>query len=204
LDPLAVGVAGIVLLLVLFFVGVPIAFAMAITGVAGFAYVVGPRAALGLIASDIFDQLGSYPLSVLPMFILMGSMAFASGVGAKAFEVAAILFGRKRGGLVVATAWACCIFGAVTGSGAATNVAIGKSAVPEYKKRGYDLSLSLGALACSGTLGFLIPPSIPLAVYGILTEQSIGRLFIGGSLRDFSARLWQVRWGQLVPSLSAC
>lgn len=105
---------------------------------------------------------------------------------------------------MVATAWACCIFGAVTGSGAATNVAIGKSAVPEYKKRGYDLSLSLGALACSGTLGFLIPPSIPLAVYGILTEQSIGRLFIGGSLRDFSARLWQVRWGQLVPSLSAC
>lgn len=97
MDPLAVGVAGIVLLLVLFFVGVPIAFAMAITGVAGFAYVVGPRAALGLIASDIFDQLGSYPLSVLPMFILMGSMAFASGVGAKAFEVAAILFGRKRG-----------------------------------------------------------------------------------------------------------
>lgn len=180
MDPVLVGIVGIIVLLVLFFLGVPVAFAMAITGVMGFAYVVGPRAALSLIASDLFDQLGSYPLSVLPMFILMGSMAFVSGIGAKAFEVAAVLFGRKRGGLVVATAWACCIFGAVTGSGAATNMAIGKSAVPEYKKRGYDLSLSLGALACSGTLGFLIPPSIPLAVYGILTEQSIGKLFIAG------------------------
>ena len=180
MDPLIVGVIGIVVLIALFFIGVPIGFAMAITGFIGFAYAVNPKAAFHLIASDILDQLNSYSLSVLPMFILMGSMAFASGIGAKAFEVVSIWFGRLRGGLVVATSCACCIFGALTGSGAATNVAIGKSAIPEFKKYEYDPAFSLGALACSGTLGFLIPPSIPLAVYGILTEQSIGKLFIGG------------------------
>ena len=180
MDPLTVGIVGTVILLVLFFAGVPIGFAMAITGLAGFAYMVNPGAAFHLIASDIFDQLNSYSLSVLPMFILMGSMAFASGIGSKAFHVASVVFGRLRGGLVVATVCACCIFGALTGSGAATNVAIGKSAVPEFRRHRYDPVFSLGALACSGTLGFLIPPSIPLAVYGILTEQSIGKLFIAG------------------------
>lgn len=182
MDPLITGIGGIILLLILFFIGVPIGFAMAIAGFLGFAYVVNPKAALHLLANDIFTHLNSYALSVLPMFILMGCMAFAAGIGSKAFNVAYILMGRLRGGLIVATAIACCIFGALTGSGAATNVAIGKSAIPEMKKYQYDPSLSLGALACSGTLGFMIPPSIPLAVYGIITEQSIGKLFIAGLL----------------------
>jgi C4-dicarboxylate transporter DctM subunit len=182
MDPLTTGISGTVLLLILFFLGVPIGFAMAIAGIIGFAYVVNPSAALHLVASDIFDQFNSYSLSVLPMFILMGSMAFASGIGRKAFNVAYVLMGRLRGGLIIATAIACCIFGALTGSGAATNVAIGKTAIPEMKKHKYDPAISLGALACSGTLGFMIPPSIPLAIYGILTEQSIGKLFIAGVL----------------------
>jgi tripartite ATP-independent transporter DctM subunit len=182
MDPITVGVGGTVLLLILFFLGVPIGFAMAIAGLAGFSYVVNPSAALHLVASDIFDQFNSYSLSVLPMFILMGCMAFAAGIGGKAFNVAYVLMGRLRGGLIVATAVGCCIFGALTGSSAATCVAIGKSAVPEMKKRKYDPAISLGALACSGTLGFMIPPSIPLAIYGILTEQSIGKLFIAGVL----------------------
>jgi C4-dicarboxylate transporter DctM subunit len=134
------------------------------------------------VASDIFDVFNSYSLSVLPMFILMGCMAFSAGIGRKAFDVAYILMGRLRGGLIVSTAGACCIFGALTGSSAATCVAIGKSAVPEMKKRQYDPAVSLGALACSGALGFMIPPSIPLAIYGILTEQSIGKMFIAGVL----------------------
>ena len=181
-DPLTTGILGTVLLLVLFFLGVPIGVAMGVAGVAGFAYIINPSAALHLVASDIFDQLGSYSLSVLPMFILMGCMAFAAGIGKKAFNVAYILMGRVRGGLIVATTLACCVFGAVTGSSAATCVAIGKSAVPEMKKHHYDPAISLGALACSGALGFMIPPSIPLAIYGILTEQSIGKLFIAGLL----------------------
>jgi tripartite ATP-independent transporter DctM subunit len=180
MDPITTGIVGTALLLVLFFLGVPIAFAMAVTGIIGFAYVVNPAAAFHLVASDIFDQFSSYSLSVLPMFIFMGSMAFASGIGRKAFDVAYILMGRVRGGLIVATTIACCIFGALTGSGAATNVAIGKTAIPEMRKRNYNPAVSLGALASAGSLGFMIPPSIPFAIYGILTEQSIGKLFIAG------------------------
>lgn len=182
MDPLTIGIGATILLLILFFLGVPIGFAMAISGVLGFAYVVNVQAAMHLVAVDIFDQFNSYSLSVLPMFILMGCMAFAAGIGAKAFSAAYIIMGRVRGGLIVATAIACCIFGALTGSSAATCVAIGKSAVPEMKRHRYDPALSLGALAASGTLGFMIPPSIPFAIYGILTEQSIGKLFIAGVL----------------------
>lgn len=180
MEPLTIGITGTLLLLILFFLGVPIGFAMGITGFIGFAYVVNLKAALFLVASDIFDVFNSYSLSVLPMFILMGCMAFSAGIGKKAFDVAYVLMGRLRGGLIVATAVGCCIFGALTGSSAATCVAIGKSAVPEMKKRNYDPAISLGALATSGALGFMIPPSIPLAIYGILTEQSIGKMFIAG------------------------
>jgi len=182
MDPLFTGIGGIVLLLLLFFLGVPLGFAMAIAGILGFAYVVSPSAAFHLVASDVFTHFNSYSLSVLPMFILMGCMAFAAGIGRKAFDVAYVLMGRLRGGLIVATAVGCFIFSALTGSSAAACVAIGKSAVPEMKKRKYDPAISLGALACSGALGFMIPPSIPLAIYGILTEQSIGKLFIAGVL----------------------
>ena len=182
MDPAFIGIGGIVLLLLLFFLGVPLGFAMAIAGILGFASTISPSAALHLVASDLFTHFNSYALSVLPMFILMGCMAFAAGIGRKAFDVAYILMGRLRGGLIVATAVGCSIFSALTGSSAAACVAIGKSAVPEMKKHKYDPAMSLGALACSGALGFMIPPSIPLAIYGILTEQSIGKLFIAGVL----------------------
>ena len=182
MDPMTTGLGGTIVLLILFFLGVPIGFAMGIAGLVGFAYVVNPTAAMHLVASDFFDVFSSYSLSVLPMFILMGCMAFSAGIGSKAFDVAYVLMGRLRGGLIVATAGACCIFGALTGSSAATCVAIGKSAVPEMKKRKYDPAVSLGGLACSGALGFMFPPSIPLAIYGILTEQSIGKMFIAGVL----------------------
>jgi C4-dicarboxylate transporter DctM subunit len=182
MDPITTGISGTVLLLVLFFLGVPIGFAMAVAGIVGFAYVVSPSAAMNLVANDIFTNFNSYALSVLPMFILMGCMAFAAGIGGKAFHVVYVLMGRLRGGLIVATAVGCCIFGALTGSSAATCVAIGKSAIPEMRNRGYHPAVSLGAVACSGALGFMIPPSVPLALYGILTEQSIGKLFIAGVL----------------------
>ena len=182
MDPVFIGIGGIVLLLLLFFLGVPLGFAMAIAGILGFASTISPSAALHLVASDLFTHFNSYALSVLPMFILMGCMAFAAGIGRKAFDVAYVLMGRLRGGLIVATAVGCSIFSALTGSSAAACVAIGKSAVPEMKKHKYDPAISLGALACSGALGFMIPPSIPLAIYGILTEQSIGKLFIAGVL----------------------
>lgn len=182
MDPIVVGVLGIVLLLVLFFLGVPIGFSMGIAGVIGFAFVVSPRAALSLVSTDIFNTLTSYAYSALPMFILMGSMAFAAGIGRRAYDAVYIVMGQLRGGLLVATSVASAIFGAVCGSGAATNVAIGKIAIPEMNKRGYNQSLSLGCVACAGTIGFMIPPSSVFIIYGILTEQSIGKLFIAGIL----------------------
>jgi len=182
MDPIIIGIGGIVLLLILFFLGIPVGFAMAIAGFLGFAYVTSPQAALSMVGSTVFTTLDSYSLTVLPMFILMGSMAFAAGIGRRAYDVVYILMGQLRGGLIIATAVASAIFGAVCGSGAATNVAIGKIAIPEMKKHNYDTAISLGAVACSGTLGFMIPPSIVFVIYGILTEQSIGKLFISGIL----------------------
>jgi C4-dicarboxylate transporter, DctM subunit len=182
MSPVEIGIIGTVFLLALFFLGIPIGFAMAIAGFLGFAYVVNPQAALHLVANDVFKTFDSYSLSVLPMFILMGSLAFASGIGNKAYDVGYALMGQFKGGLIIATTVACAIFGSVCGSGAATCAAIGKTAVPEIKKHNYNPAISLGALACAGTLGFMIPPSSPFIIYGILTEQSIGKLFIAGIL----------------------
>jgi tripartite ATP-independent transporter DctM subunit len=182
MDPVIIGTLGIAVLLVLFFLGIPIGFAMGIAGVIGFAYVVSPDAALSLVSTDIYNTLTSYAYSALPMFILMGSMAFAAGIGRRAYDAVYVLMGQLRGGLLVATSVASAIFGAVCGSGAATNVAIGKIALPEMKKRNYNQSLALGCVACSGTIGFMIPPSSVFIIYGILTEQSIGKLFIAGVL----------------------
>src|SRR5512139_3978574 len=134
MDPVTTGILGIVFLLFLFFLGVPIGFAMAIAGFVGFALVTNPTAALGVVAQELFNNFNSYSLSVLPMFILMGSLAFAAGIGKKAYDVAYMMMGQVRGGLIVATTIACAIFGAVCGSGAATCVAIGKTAVPEMRK----------------------------------------------------------------------
>jgi len=180
IDPIILGIAGIVLLLILFFLGVPIAFAMGIAGAVGFAYVVSPEAALYMVANDVFHYFNSYAFSVLTLFIFMGSMAYISGIGTKAFNVAYVLLGQLKGGLLVVTAIASAIFGAVTGSGAATAASIGQTAIPEMKKHGYNTSMSLGAVACAGTLGFMIPPSIPFIIYALLTEQSVGKLFISG------------------------
>jgi C4-dicarboxylate transporter DctM subunit len=182
MDPMVSGLLGIVLLLVLFFLGVPIGFAMGIGGVIGFAFVVSPEAAVRLVSADIFNTLNSYGMSALPMFILMGTMAFSAGIGTRAYDCVYVLVGQLRGGLLVATSVASAIFGSVCGSGAATNVAIGSSALPELRKRGYSKRLSLGCVACSGTLGFMIPPSTAFIIYGILTTESIGKLFIAGIL----------------------
>ena len=118
MDPIIIGIGGIVLLLILFFLGIPVGFAMAIAGFLGFAYVTSPQAALSMVGSTVFTTLDSYSLSVLPMFILMGSMAFAAGIGRRAYDVVYVLMGQLRGGLIIATAVASAIFGAVCGSGA--------------------------------------------------------------------------------------
>ena len=182
MSPETAGIAGLVLLLVLFLLRMPVAFAMAFAGLAGFAYLGGIESALTLLAQDIFETLSSYPLSVIPMFILMGSFAFASGISQRLYKSSYTWVGQYRGGLTVATVLACSGFAAICGSTAATAATMGRIALPEMKKYGYDDVLATGTVASAGTLGILIPPSTVLIVYGILTEESIGKLFVAGIL----------------------
>ncbi len=180
MSPEATGVVGIVILLLLFMLQMPVAFAMAFVGFTGFAYLNGVESALSLLAQDMHDTLASYPLSVIPMFILMGSFAFASGISERLYKACYSWFGQYRGGLTVATVMACSGFAAICGSTAATAATMGAIALPEMKKYNYDDKLATGTVAAAGTLGILIPPSTVLIVYGILTEASIGKLFIAG------------------------
>ncbi len=182
MSSVAVGMIGIGLLLLLFLLRMPVAFAMAFVGLLGFAYLTDPGPALSLLAQDIWEQFSSYPLSVIPMFILMGTFAFASGISKRLYATAYCWTGQMRGGLTVATVLACAGFAAICGSTAATAATMGKIALPEMKKYKYDNTLATGTVAAAGTLGILIPPSTVLIVYGILTEESIGKLFIAGIL----------------------
>jgi len=182
MSPVTAGIAGIGLLLLLFLLRMPVAFAMAFVGLVGFAYLADPGPALSLLAQDIFEQFSSYPLSVIPMFILMGTFAFASGISRRLYDTTYTWVGQLRGGLTMATVFACAGFGAICGSSTATAATMGKIALPEMKKYNYDDTLSTGTVAAAGTLGILIPPSTILIVYGILTEESIGKLFIAGVL----------------------
>ncbi|NIQ40254.1 MAG: TRAP transporter large permease subunit [Proteobacteria bacterium] len=182
MSPVVAGIVGIALLLLLFLLRMPVAFAMAFVGLVGFAYLADPGPALSLLAQDIFEQFSSYPLSVIPMFILMGTFAFASGISRRLYETNYTWVGQLRGGLTMATVLACAGFAAICGSTAATAATMGKIALPEMKKYNYDDTLATGTVAASGTLGILIPPSTVLIVYGILTEESIGKLFIAGVL----------------------
>ncbi len=182
MSPETTGIAGIALLLVLFLFRVHIAFAMAIVGFIGILYLAGLEPALTLLAQDIYESFTSYPLSVIPMFILMGSFAFASGISKRLYDTTYTWVGQLRGGLTIATVLACSSFAAICGSTVATAATMGKIALPEMRKHGYDDTLATGTIAAAGTLGILIPPSTVLVVYGILVEESIGKLFIAGVL----------------------
>jgi C4-dicarboxylate transporter DctM subunit len=182
MSTVTVGIVGIVVLLIMFLLRMPIAFSMALVGFAGFAYLSTTGAALGLLGRDIFDSFTSYPLSVIPMFILMGSFAFAAGISRRLYATAYNWVGQLRGGLTIATVLACAGFGAICGSSTATAATMGKIAIPEMRRYNYDDTLATGTLAASGTLGILIPPSTVLIVFGLLTEESIGKLFIAGLL----------------------
>jgi tripartite ATP-independent transporter DctM subunit len=174
------GIAGIAGFFVLLSLGMPIAFAMALAGFLGFSYLSSPDAAFRVVAKDLFYTFSSYSLSVIPMFVWMGFLAFYSGIGSRLYNLAYKLVGHLPGGLAIATQATCALFGAVCGSNTATAATIGAIALPEMKKYNYDVSLSTASVAAGGALGVLIPPSVIFIVYGIATEQSIGKLFIAG------------------------
>ncbi len=173
-----IGLLGFVAALLLALVGVPVGLAMAIVGVVGFTILNGPMAAGFALSVAPFEAVFPYSLSVVPLFVAMGVFAARSGVSRGLFDMANALVGRLRGGVAIATIGACALFGAICGSSLATAATMGRIAVPEMRRVGYADSISAGTVAAAGTLGVLIPPSVLLVIYALLTETSIGRLFI--------------------------
>ncbi|MFH1137233.1 MAG: TRAP transporter large permease [Pseudomonadota bacterium] len=175
------GVLGIVILLaILFLLGMPVGFAMGLVGFAGFACVVSLNAALNMLGAVLWSTFSQYGLTVIPLFIFMGQVAFYSGVNEKLYRSAYQWVGHIKGGLAMATIMACAAFSAICGSNAATAATMTTVALPEMKKFKYDPRLSTGAIACGSTLGVVIPPSVVLIIIGLSTEQSIAKLFYGG------------------------
>lgn len=173
---------GFAILLVLTLLRVPIAFAMAAVGGIGFAFMRGWGPAWVMTGQVAFDTALSYSLSVIPLFIFMGNVLAASGVAHGLFAGADRLFGRFRGGLALASVFSCGAFSAVCGSSLATAATMSKVAMPSMRKFGYDDRLATGSIAAGGTLGILIPPSVILIIYGLITETDIAKLFVAGIL----------------------
>jgi tripartite ATP-independent transporter DctM subunit len=180
MDPFLTGVFGTGLVFMLLFVGMPIAFAMFFVGFVGLTYLTSAGAALPVLARTTYEVSAYYPYTVIPLFIVMGGFAGSSGMTRELYRTFDKWLRRLPGGLSIATIGACAGFSAVSGSSVATAAAMGTVALPEMKRFGYNMSLATGSVAAGGTLGFLIPPSIGFVVYGMLTEQSIGRLLIAG------------------------
>ncbi|MFH0822487.1 MAG: TRAP transporter large permease [Pseudomonadota bacterium] len=182
LDPITVGMLGSACVFILIFLGMHIAFAMMFVGFAGLCVLSSFNAAVGVTASTMWEVASFYSYTVIPLFVIMGSLAGSSGMTRDLYSSFDKWTRRVPGGLAVATIGACGAFAAVSGSSVATAAAMGTVALPEMERFKYDPKLSTGSVAAGGTLGFLIPPSIGFVVYGMLTEQSIGKLLISGIL----------------------
>ncbi|MBW2610128.1 MAG: TRAP transporter large permease [Deltaproteobacteria bacterium] len=178
----AIGIVGIVVLIIMLFSKMPVGFVMAFLGFVGFSYIRGLDAGLYLLPADVWDVFSSYGLTVIPLFVFMGQIAFYSGISRRLYDSAYVMFGHRKGGLAMATVGACAAFSAISGSTNATAATMATVTLPEMKRYNYDMSLATGTVAAAGSLGILIPPSVIFIVYGILTEQSIGKLFAAGIL----------------------
>ncbi|MFW2367264.1 MAG: TRAP transporter large permease [Desulforhopalus sp.] len=180
MSPVVVGIIGIFVLIILIFARMHIGISMALVGFLGFAYIIGLEPALGVLRTVPFSTLSNQNLSVIPLFILMGAFAFTAGISEDLYRAVHKWLGHFRGGLAMATVAACACFAAISGSSLATAATLGKVAMPEMVKYKYDKALATGAIAAGGSIGILIPPSVILIIYGIITEQSIGKLFLAG------------------------
>lgn len=180
MSPVVVGVIGFVALFAFLAFGLPLGVGMAIVGFGGLWYLISQGAAIAKFGLMPFDTVCNWDLGVLPLFLLMAHVIFASGISKDLYNVAAKWLGHQRGGVAMATVGGCAGFAAVSASSLATAVTMGLVALPEMKRYKYDPALSTGCVAAGGTIGQLIPPSAGLITYGIITETSIGRLFAGG------------------------
>lgn len=211
------------LMVVLIVLRMPIAIAMLLCGGLGFSMIAGWRALLALMSDVPFSRVANHELTVIPLFVLMGQFAAHGGISQSLYRSALAWVGHFRGGIAMATIGGCAAFGAICGSSAATGATMASIALPEMRRHGYSGALSTGVLAAGGTLGILIPPSIILVIYAILTEQSLGRLFLAaiipGILATFgyAAAVWaytriypssgpavaRASWGERIHSLKA-
>jgi len=182
MTPELIGILGILIMFVCLAMRQYIGMAMALVGLLGLCRLVGVDAGINILGITPLAEGSSYTLSVIPLFVLMGQFAFLSGISTDIYKTVYAWMGRFRGGLAMATVMACAGFAAVCGSSLATGATMGMVAIPEMNKYKYDPRLSTGCVAAGGTLGILIPPSIGFVIYGILTEESIGKLFMAGFL----------------------
>lgn len=182
MTPLTAGLVMIVLLLVLLTIGLPIAFSLGISGIICVYMVAGWDTTYGFLSTTPFNTSASWLYVVLPLFILMGMLSYSAGINQDAFTIANYWLGRIKGGLAMATVGACSVFGATSGSSIAAAATMGKLAIPQMRRYGYSMELAAGCVAGGGTLSVMIPPSGILVIYGIITEESIGRLLIAGLL----------------------
>lgn len=180
MDPATVGLVGIFFLVILIFAGVPVGVTMTIIGFGGFVAILGLDKALSSMALVPFATVNRYSFAVIPLFLLMSVFVGRSGIGEDAYRAARAWVGHIRGGLAMATVGACGLFAATSGSSLATAVSMGQVAYPEMKKLKYDPKLAIGCIAAGGSLGLMIPPSMAFILIGILTEVSIGKLFMAG------------------------
>jgi len=170
------------LMFVLFALGVEIALALGIVGMVGLLYLKGFTVGLGVVGSIAWSNASSFSVIAVPLFVFMSGILLHSGIGKGLFTAVARWVGFLPGGLAVASVFSCAIFAAISGSSVATAATIGMIAIPEMERRGYARPLIFGSLAAGGTLGILIPPSIPMIIYGVMTETSIGHLYMAGML----------------------
>lgn len=182
MSPETIGIIGICVLIVLLFARMWIGASMALIGFVGYAYIINVKAAFGVVAQIPYNTIAFYPITCLPLFMLMGEVISETKMGEDLYETAHKLIGQVRGGLAMATVVACALFAAITGMSAASTIAMGKVALPQMRKHKYDDSLATGCIASAGTLATLIPPSMTFIMYGILTENSVGLLFMAGFL----------------------
>ncbi len=180
MSPTLIGITGIAIMIFLFMTRMPVAFVMAIVGFVGFSTVITTNAGLALLSRNVYEVFGSYDLTTIPLFILMGQIGFNSGISKRLYDAGYKFLGSTRGGLAMATVSACTAFGAVCGSSPATAATMATVGLPEMKRYNYADELATGSVASGGGLGMIMPPSVVLIIYGILTEQSIGALFVAG------------------------
>jgi tripartite ATP-independent transporter DctM subunit len=205
MNEIYIGLVGLALVLVLFLTGIELGFCMALVGFLGFAYLVSMKAGMNLLAKDFIDVFMNYGFTVIPLFVLMGQAAFNAGIAKRLYNSAYRFIGHVPGGLAMATVFGATAFKAICGSSPATAATFASVAVPEMDRYNYSRKLSTGIVATVGTLGILLPPSVTLIVFGVITEQSIGKLFLAGMIPGlmiaFFFLLIIYAWCRLNPAL---